>query len=75
VEGDQENKTGYHSSPPIRTTQGIWARSNVEKAHAFAKHLAQVFQPYPTENKLFFLLFISNQNYTRFYKLICCDSV
>jgi hypothetical protein len=23
----------------------------------------------------FFLLFISNQNYIRFYKLICCDFV
>jgi hypothetical protein len=23
----------------------------------------------------FFKLFISNQNYIRFYKLICCDSV
>jgi hypothetical protein len=27
------------------------ARSNVEKAHAFAEHLAEVFQPHPTENE------------------------
>jgi hypothetical protein len=27
------------------------ARNNAEKAHAFAKHLAQVFQPHPTENE------------------------
>jgi hypothetical protein len=39
------------SSPPIRTTQGTWARSNAEKAHDLAKHLAQVFQAHPTENK------------------------
>jgi hypothetical protein len=31
------------SSPPLRTSQGTWARSNVEKAHAFAEHLAKVF--------------------------------
>jgi hypothetical protein len=24
---------------------------------------------------IFFKLFISNQNYIRFYKLICCDSI
>jgi hypothetical protein len=39
------------SSPPLRTSQGIWARSNVEKAHAFAEHLAKVFQPHPSENE------------------------
>jgi uncharacterized protein YktA (UPF0223 family) len=38
-------------SPPPRTSQGTWARSNVEKAHAFAKHLANVFQPHPSENE------------------------
>jgi hypothetical protein len=37
------------SSPPLRTPQGTWARNN---AHAFAKHLEQVFQPHPLENIL-----------------------
>jgi hypothetical protein len=37
-------------SPPL-TSQGTWARSNVEKAHAFAEHLANVFQPHPSENE------------------------
>jgi hypothetical protein len=34
----------------LRTPQGTWARSKAEKAHAFAKYLAQVFQPHPLEN-------------------------
>jgi hypothetical protein len=38
-------------SPPLRTSQGTWARSNVEKAHSFAEHLANVFQPHPSENQ------------------------
>jgi hypothetical protein len=38
--------------PSLRTSQGIWSRSNVEKAHAFAEHLAKVFQPHPSENEL-----------------------
>jgi hypothetical protein len=37
-------------SPPIRTPLGTWASSNIEKAHAFAHHLAEVFQPHPSEN-------------------------
>jgi hypothetical protein len=28
-------------------SQGTWARSNAEKAQAFARHLASVFQPHP----------------------------
>jgi hypothetical protein len=39
------------SSPPLMTSQGTWARSNVEKAHTFAEHLAKVFQPHPLENE------------------------
>jgi hypothetical protein len=31
---------------PLRTSQGIRARSIVEKAHAFAVHLVKVFQPH-----------------------------
>jgi hypothetical protein len=26
-------------SPPLRTSQGTWTSSNVEKAHAFIEHL------------------------------------
>jgi hypothetical protein len=48
VEGDQKTKK---TSPPLRTSQGSWARSNVKKAHAFAEHLAEVFQPHPSENE------------------------
>jgi hypothetical protein len=39
------------SSPSLSTSQGTWARSNVEKAHALAQHLANVFRPNPSENK------------------------
>jgi hypothetical protein len=35
------------SSPPLRRPQGTWAGNIAEKAHAFAKHLEQVFQPIP----------------------------
>jgi hypothetical protein len=38
-------------SPPLRASQGTWARSNVEKAHAIAEHLANVFKPHPSEYK------------------------
>jgi hypothetical protein len=34
-------------SPPLRTSQGTWARSNTEKAHAFAEHLANDFSHIP----------------------------
>jgi hypothetical protein len=30
-------------SPPLRTTQGTWARNPAEKAQAFANHLMQIF--------------------------------
>jgi hypothetical protein len=26
-------------------------RTNIKKSHAFAKHIAKVFQPYPPENE------------------------
>jgi hypothetical protein len=32
------------SPPPLRTTQGTWARSDIEKANTFAEHLANLFQ-------------------------------
>jgi hypothetical protein len=50
VEGNQGNKTGQ-PSPPLRTSQGTWARSNVEKTHAFAELLAKGFHPHPSENE------------------------
>jgi hypothetical protein len=37
--------------PFLRTSQGTWAGSNSEKAYAFANHLADGFQPHPSENK------------------------
>jgi hypothetical protein len=36
-------------SPP-RTPLGTWANGNIEKADAFATHLANVFHPHPSEN-------------------------
>jgi hypothetical protein len=51
VEGDRETKTGQKPSPPLRTSQGTWARSNAEKAHPFAEHFANVFQPQPPEDE------------------------
>jgi hypothetical protein len=33
------------------SSQGTWARSNIEKARAFAEHLANVFQSHPSENQ------------------------
>jgi hypothetical protein len=37
------------TSTPLWTPQGTWARTNVDKAQAFANHLATVFQPHPPE--------------------------
>jgi hypothetical protein len=38
-------------SPPLMTSQGTWAKRKVEKAHAFAEHLANVCRPHPSENE------------------------
>jgi hypothetical protein len=38
-------------SPPLKASQGTWARSDDDKAHAFSEHLAKVFQSHPSENK------------------------
>jgi hypothetical protein len=38
-------------SPLLRTSQGTWARSNIEKAHAFTEHLPYVFQLHPSESE------------------------
>lgn len=33
-------------NPPIKKTDGTWAKSDNEKAEEFAKHLAEVFKPF-----------------------------
>jgi hypothetical protein len=38
-------------SPPLRTSQGTWARSNVKKAHAFTGHLVNVPRLHLKENE------------------------
>lgn len=43
-------KRPANSSPPIRLPGGSWARSDYEKATAFAVHLKDVFSPHATEN-------------------------
>jgi hypothetical protein len=42
-------KTVPQISTPLRTPQRTWARTNADKAQAFANHLASVFQPHPPE--------------------------
>ena len=37
------------SIPPIKTLKGKWARSNPEKATAFAEHFENVFKPFPSK--------------------------
>jgi hypothetical protein len=37
-------------SAQLRTPKGTRVRTNIEKAHAFTKHLANVFQPHRSEN-------------------------
>jgi hypothetical protein len=33
------------------TSQGTWARSNVRRAHYFAKHMSDAFQSHASENE------------------------
>lgn len=35
--------------PPIRASDGSWARTDKQKANVFAEHLEKVFQPFPSE--------------------------
>jgi len=35
--------------PPLRTTNTTWARTDKQKAAAFAQHLTTVFRPYPSQ--------------------------
>jgi hypothetical protein len=47
---DDPKKKNTKLSPPLRTAQGTWVRSDIEKVNTFAEHLANVFQPHPSEN-------------------------
>jgi hypothetical protein len=35
--------------PPLRTTHNTWARTDKQKATAFAEHLTTVFRPFPSQ--------------------------
>jgi hypothetical protein len=50
MKGNQEHQQTTKSSPPLRTIQGTWAQNPTEKAHVFANHLMQVFQPHTSEH-------------------------
>lgn len=39
-------------SPPLRTLDGSWARTDQEKAETFSQHLKNVFKPHPYEGTL-----------------------
>jgi len=42
-------KQPQHQIPPIRTNHNTWARTDKQKATAFATHLASVIQPFPSQ--------------------------
>jgi hypothetical protein len=42
-------KRPQHHIPPIRINHNIWARTDKQKATAFAEHLISVFQPFPSQ--------------------------
>jgi len=42
-------KQPQHQTPPIRINSSAWARTDKQKATAFAEHLASVFQPFPSQ--------------------------
>jgi hypothetical protein len=50
VENYKKLKPVTQISSTIRTPQDTWARSNAQKAQAFANHLANVFQPHPSDS-------------------------
>lgn len=35
--------------PPVKRSNGEWARTDMEKANAFAEHLQETFKPYPSQ--------------------------
>jgi hypothetical protein len=52
VQDDVENITGQETFSTTKDiTRNIWARANIEKAHAFTELLAKVFQPHRSENE------------------------
>jgi hypothetical protein len=40
-------KRSQHHIPPVRINHNTWARTDKQKATAFAEHLASVFHPFP----------------------------
>lgn len=42
-------KQPQQRNPPLRLENGEWARTNKEKAQAFAEHLEKTFTPFPSE--------------------------
>jgi hypothetical protein len=50
-EATKKIKQVKRPSPPLRTSQGTWARCIVKKVQAFAEHLANVFQSHLSENE------------------------
>ena len=42
-------KRSQQHIPPIRINHNTWARTDKQKATAFAEHLASVFQPFPSQ--------------------------
>ena len=42
-------KQHQYQIPPIRINHNTWARTDRQKATAFAQHLASVFQPFPSQ--------------------------
>jgi hypothetical protein len=42
-------KQPQHQTPPIRIDHNTWARTDKQKATAFAEHLASVFQPFSSQ--------------------------
>jgi len=40
-------KRPQHHIPPVRINHNTWARTDKQKAMAFAEHFASVFQPFP----------------------------
>jgi hypothetical protein len=42
-------KRPQHHITPIRINHNTWARTDKQKATAFAEHLATAFQPFPSQ--------------------------
>ena len=47
--GTRKIKQPQHQIPPIRINRNTWARTDKQKATAFAEHLTSVFQPFPSQ--------------------------